>query len=83
MHHVKECRHVVRKREFDVSGLLAGTVNRLLDLVVAESSFTGNVTIHVFRGAATLVVAEDRAALNGALVAANNSAQSTHVLDRQ
>ena len=61
---VKETRHVVRSRRFTVDDdSLVRAAERLLSIIIDGSSFTGTITLHVFRGVATAVCAEDRASI--------------------
>jgi hypothetical protein len=62
---VEETRHVVRNRRFTVNDdSLARAAERLLGTILDGSSFTGTITLHVFRGVATAICAEDRASVD-------------------
>ena len=62
---VKETRHVVRSRRFTVDDdSLTRAAERLLSIIIDGSSFTGTITLHVFRGVATAICAEDRASVD-------------------
>jgi hypothetical protein len=43
---------------------LARAAERLLGTMLEGSSFTGTITLHVFRGVATAICAEDRASVD-------------------
>lgn len=60
----KETHHLVRERTFALKSTpVMEAVERLLLAIIGTESFTGNVTIHIFRGTATKIDAQDRAAV--------------------
>jgi hypothetical protein len=66
---MKETRHVVRSRSFTVDDdSLRRAAERVLSIIIDGSSFTGTITMHVFRGVATAICAEDRASVDQPIV---------------